>query len=104
MLCSAAELGLEATWFEDGILQLDSDLEAGADFVRLFGLNDDVLDVEITANRVVDAMSIVGLARELGASLGRRIREPELREGQAARRRDPPQAGTNAAIRTTRTA
>jgi len=83
MLCSAAELGLEAAWFEDGILQLDSDLEAGADFVRLFGLNDDVLDVEITANRV-DAMSIVGLARELAASLGNTVREPALREDERA--------------------
>ncbi|GAC1301832.1 MAG: phenylalanine--tRNA ligase subunit beta [Vulcanimicrobiaceae bacterium] len=40
-------------------------------------MNDDVLDVEITANRV-DAMSVVGLARELAASLGTTIREPSL--------------------------
>ncbi|GAC1303198.1 MAG: phenylalanine--tRNA ligase subunit beta [Vulcanimicrobiaceae bacterium] len=76
MLCSAAELGLESAWFEDGILQLETTLEIGADFVETFGLDDDVLDVEITANRV-DAMSVVGLARELAASLGRTIREPD---------------------------
>jgi phenylalanyl-tRNA synthetase beta chain len=75
MLCSAAELGLEATWFEDGILQLDDTLGLGTDVVETFRLNDDVLDVEITANRV-DAMSIVGLARELAASLGATLREP----------------------------
>jgi len=75
MLCSAGELGLESAWFEDGILQLEKTLEIGADFIATFGLNDDVLDVEITANRV-DAMSIVGLARELAASRGTTIREP----------------------------
>jgi phenylalanyl-tRNA synthetase beta chain len=76
MLCSAAELGLPQEWFEDGILQLETDLPLGADFVEMFRLNDDVLDVEVTANRV-DALSVVGLARELAASLGVTIREPE---------------------------
>ena len=75
MLCSAAELGLEGAWFEDGIMQLERDLPIGDDFVARYRLNDDVLDVEITANRV-DAMSVLGLARELGASLGATVREP----------------------------
>ncbi len=77
MLCSAAELGLEGAWFEDGILQLDATTPLGADFIDLFRLGDDVLDVEITANRV-DAMSVLGLARELAASLGVAVREPSL--------------------------
>ena len=67
MLCSAGELGLEAQWFEDGILQLEKDLPLGADFIERYRLNDDVLDVEITANRP-DCLSVVGLARELAAS------------------------------------
>jgi phenylalanyl-tRNA synthetase beta chain len=75
MLCSAFELGLEGSWFEDGILQLDPDMLPGSDVVAAFRLRDDVLDVEVTANRP-DAMSIVGLARELGATLGRPVREP----------------------------
>jgi phenylalanyl-tRNA synthetase beta chain len=75
MLCSAGEIGLESAWFDDGILQLEDTLTIGADFVETFRLNDDVLDVEITANRV-DAMSVVGLARELGAALGVALREP----------------------------
>ncbi len=75
MLCSAFELGLEGSWFEDGILQLDADMLPGTDVVRAFRLRDDVLDVEITANRP-DAMSIVGIARELGAALGMTVREP----------------------------
>ncbi len=83
MLCSAAELGLEGDWFEDGILQLEPNLEPGTDFVRAFSLCDDVLDVEITANRV-DAMSVLGLARELAASLGVAVREPSIAIGRFA--------------------
>lgn len=75
MLCSAAEIGLPGDWFEDGILQLERDAPPGADAVARYGLGDAVLDVEITANRP-DAMSVLGLARELGAALGRPVREP----------------------------
>ncbi len=75
MLCSAEELGLPAEWFEDGIMQLDASAPVGADVVALFGLADDVLDVEVTSNRV-DAMSMIGLARELAASYGAPLRLP----------------------------
>ncbi|HEV3157748.1 MAG TPA: phenylalanine--tRNA ligase subunit beta [Candidatus Baltobacteraceae bacterium] len=77
MLCSAAELGLEGTWFEDGILQLDQDTPLGSDVVELFHLHDPVLDVDVTPNRV-DAMCVVGLARELAAALHLPLREPTL--------------------------
>ena len=76
MLCSPDELGLEPGWFDDGILQLEQGLPVGADFVETFHLNDDVLDVEITSNRV-DAMCVLGIARELAASLGLVLREPD---------------------------
>lgn len=75
MLCSAEELGLEAEWFEDGIMQLDADMALGTNVVELFRLDDPVLDVDVTPNRV-DAMSMVGLARELAASFGVALREP----------------------------
>ncbi|MEO9262800.1 MAG: phenylalanine--tRNA ligase subunit beta, partial [Candidatus Baltobacteraceae bacterium] len=77
MMCSADELGLDPEWFEDGIMQLDSGTPLGADVVALFGLADDVLDVEITSNRV-DAMSVIGLARELAASYDRPLRLPSF--------------------------
>jgi hypothetical protein len=64
----AARARAEPEWFEDGILQLEPALPPGRDLVETFRLNDDVLDVEVTSNRV-DAMSILGLARELAASL-----------------------------------
>ena len=77
MMISAEELALPAEWFEDGIMQLDSQTPLGTDVVSLFGLNDDVLDVEVTSNRV-DAMSVMGLARELAASYGVPLRLPAL--------------------------
>ena len=75
MLCSGGELALEADWFEDGIMQLDRELPLGANVVDLFGLSDPVLDVDVTPNRA-DAMSMLGLARELAASFGVALREP----------------------------
>jgi len=81
MLCSAAELALPADFFEDGIMQLDPGTELGADVVALFGLGDAVLDVEVTPNRV-DAMSVLGLARELAARRGLAVREPEVLAGK----------------------
>ncbi len=83
MMISADELALPAEWFEDGILQLDQGTPLGADAVGLFGLNCDVLDVEITANRP-DATSIVGLARELAASCGVLLQLPPLRDSYDA--------------------
>ena len=77
MMISADELALPADWFEDGIMQFDAAVEPGLDVVELFGLETDVLDVEVTANRP-DAMSILGLARELAASYGIGLRLPPL--------------------------
>src|ERR1700733_4406248 len=77
MLCSAGELALEADWFEDGIMQLDPDLALGSNVVEMLGLGDPVLDVDVTPNRV-DAMSMLGLARELAAAFEVPLREPQL--------------------------
>ena len=77
MMISAEELALPGEWFEDGIMQLESEYEPGTDVVELFGLSAEVLDVEITSNRV-DAMSVLGLARELAASYGVPLREPSF--------------------------
>jgi phenylalanyl-tRNA synthetase beta chain len=77
MLCSAEELALPPEWFEDGILQLDAQTPNGTDVVAFFGLHLPILDVEITANRS-DALSIVGIARELAAALGEPLRFPAI--------------------------
>jgi len=77
MLVSANEIGFEEDWFEDGILQLDAEIELGTDVVSHYRLGDDVFDLEVTANRV-DAMSVIGLARELAAALGKPLGELDL--------------------------
>ncbi|HEY0383733.1 MAG TPA: phenylalanine--tRNA ligase subunit beta [Candidatus Elarobacter sp.] len=75
MLISAEEIGLPAEWFEDGIMQLEPTIPLGTDLIAYFRLTDPVLEVDVTPNRP-DALSIVGLARELAASFGVALREP----------------------------
>jgi phenylalanyl-tRNA synthetase beta chain len=75
MMISAEELALPGEWFEDGIMQLESRATPGADVAAAYGLDDDVLEVEVTTNRV-DAMCMIGLARELAASYGVALRLP----------------------------
>jgi phenylalanyl-tRNA synthetase beta chain len=69
MLCSAEELGLPPEWFEDGILHLDAQIPNGTDVVAHFGLHLPVFDIDVGANRG-DALSMIGIARELAAGLG----------------------------------
>ncbi len=89
MMISAQELALPPEWFEDGIMQLDAIATLGANVVEIFGLDTDVLDVEITTNRP-DAMSVAGLARELAASYGVPLRLPSFANPGEAR--EPPRA------------
>lgn len=64
MLCSARELGLGDD--HEGILHLDPASAPGADVREVLGLDDVVFDLEVTPNRP-DAMSMVGVARDLAA-------------------------------------
>ncbi|HEY7930324.1 MAG TPA: phenylalanine--tRNA ligase subunit beta, partial [Steroidobacteraceae bacterium] len=67
MLCSARELGLSES--SEGILELPGDAPVGQDLRRYLNLDDVVLDVNVTADRG-DAMSVLGLAREVAALSG----------------------------------
>lgn len=82
MLCSERELGL-GDEHEAGVLALDADAPLGADVVQLLGLDDRVLEIEITPNRP-DCLSVIGVARELAALTGRRLKAPAVapREGR----------------------
>ena len=66
MLCSLGELGLEQRDFpyaiEDGIFILEEDCVPGDDIREVCGLNDSVVEFEITNNRP-DCLSVRGLAR-----------------------------------------
>lgn len=74
MLCSERELGLGEE-HEAGLLLLDGAAKPGRDLVDLLGLDDHVLEVEITPNRP-DCLSVIGLARELAALTGARVTPP----------------------------
>ncbi|MBI3745924.1 MAG: phenylalanine--tRNA ligase subunit beta [Chloroflexi bacterium] len=73
MLCSGDELQL--TGDGEGILILPADTPLGVPLADLFG--DVVLDVDVKPNRG-DALSIVGLAREVAAITGTGLRQPLL--------------------------
>ncbi len=75
MLCSERELGLGEE-HEAGILEVTG-ARPGADLVAALGLDDHVLEVEITPNRP-DCLSVLGIARELAALTGARLRPPKV--------------------------
>jgi phenylalanyl-tRNA synthetase beta chain len=75
MLCSERELGLGEE-HEAGILLVDG-ARPGADLVAALGLDDHVLEIEVTPNRP-DCLSVVGVARELAALTGGRFRPPKI--------------------------
>lgn len=73
MVCSERELGLGED--HTGILVLPEDLPIGIPLAQALG--DTVLEIEVTANRP-DAMSILGVAWEVGALTGQPVRMPDL--------------------------
>ncbi|BFM40102.1 phenylalanine--tRNA ligase subunit beta [Synechocystis sp. LKSZ1] len=76
MICSLAELGLEKT--SAGIhIFTDNNLPPGLDVRPLLGLDDVILDISPTANRA-DALSMVGVAREVAALTGARLTLPSI--------------------------
>ncbi len=75
MLCSARELALS----EDsvGLLELPTELQTGAALVTALGLDDTILEVNLTPNRG-DCMSVLGIAREVAALVGQPLTGPAL--------------------------
>ncbi|MCG2687761.1 hypothetical protein L6260_03080, partial [Candidatus Parcubacteria bacterium] len=68
MICAPSELGFEKVACQDGdIWDLSGLVEAkaGTAFIEAMNMDDVILDIEVTSNRV-DSMSIIGLAREGG--------------------------------------
>jgi phenylalanyl-tRNA synthetase beta chain len=73
MLASAKELGLAES--STGILELPGDAPVGLAVRDFLELDDPVLELNITANRG-DAMSIIGIAREVAALAGTKVTGP----------------------------
>jgi phenylalanyl-tRNA synthetase beta chain len=81
MICSLAELGLAKE--SAGIHQFEGDsLNPGLDVRPLLGLDDVILDLTSTANRA-DALSLVGIAREIVALTGAVLRLPQVSDLEA---------------------
>jgi phenylalanyl-tRNA synthetase beta chain len=74
MICSLKELGLPTD--VDGIHIFEEDVRLGSDVRPLLGLDDVILDLTATANRA-DALSMVGVAREVAALTGGKLTIPE---------------------------
>lgn len=81
MLCSLAELGIESKFLKqeekDGIAELGEDAIPGEDPIKYLGLDDEVIDFELTANRG-DLLSILGMAYEVGAIYDKPVKEVEI--------------------------
>ena len=81
MLCSKAELGLDSKFLEEkdkaGIHELGEDAVVGEDPIKYMGLDDEVIDFELTSNRG-DLLSILGMAYEIGAIYGTKVKDIDL--------------------------
>jgi len=83
MMCSIEELGSTRDMFplapEDGLYILPEDAPVGGSAVEYLGLDDTVVEYEITSNRV-DCFSVLGLAREAAATFGKEFVPPVVKE------------------------
>ncbi|MBC8021859.1 MAG: phenylalanine--tRNA ligase subunit beta, partial [Burkholderiales bacterium] len=73
MLCSARELGLSDE--HEGLLVLDPSARVGDDVRRLLALDDVYFTLKLTPNRG-DCLSMFGVARDVAAITGARLRLP----------------------------
>ncbi|MBW6488708.1 phenylalanine--tRNA ligase subunit beta [Sulfurimonas sp.] len=85
MLCSAKEIGLGDVC--SGIIELDSSIgkyKIGEDVSTNPIFNDDIIEIELTANRG-DCLSIRGVARDLSAAFDKPLREINTKEDEDKR-------------------
>lgn len=82
MLCSGQELGIDVKSLpedqQEGILDLSKEIAPGKDVKPILGLDDIILELELTPNRA-DCLSMLGVAREVAAVLGTELHLPEIR-------------------------
>lgn len=83
MFCGAEELTIPSQYVEehkkDGIYILDhqDSFELGMDVRDALGINDALIEFEITSNRP-DCRSIIGIAREAAVTLGKELKYPQI--------------------------
>jgi phenylalanyl-tRNA synthetase beta chain len=66
MLISGAEIGFNED--HSGIIEMPADAPVGTPFAEVLGLNDPVIEINLTPNRP-DCTGVSGIARDLGAAL-----------------------------------
>jgi phenylalanyl-tRNA synthetase beta chain len=80
MICSLQELGIESKLapkeYAEGIFVFPADTEVGSDAMVQLNRDDQVLELSLTPNRS-DALSMLGVAYEVAAILGREVKLPE---------------------------
>jgi phenylalanyl-tRNA synthetase beta chain len=76
MLCSAQELGLSED--HSGLLELPKDAKPGSDVRQALNLDDKVFTLKLTPNRA-DALSVLGVAREVAALTGSPLVSPQIK-------------------------
>lgn len=75
MLCSERELGLSDQ--HEGLMELPADAPLGSDINDYLGLEDVVIEVDLTPNRS-DCLGMVGIAREVGLMNNLDVCSPEI--------------------------
>lgn len=81
MLCALYEIGIDKKFLSEadknGIHELPADSPVGEEPIKYMGLDDSVVDFELTANRG-DLLSILGMAYELGAIYNKTVKPVEI--------------------------
>ncbi|NPC93668.1 phenylalanine--tRNA ligase subunit beta [Bacillus sp. WMMC1349] len=81
MICSLQELGIQGKLvpkeYAEGIFVFPSETETGTNALENLALDDAVLELGLTPNRA-DAMNMLGVAYEVAAILGRKVKIPEI--------------------------
>ncbi|MFL6555617.1 MAG: YtpR family tRNA-binding protein, partial [Bacillus sp. (in: firmicutes)] len=80
MICSLTELGMEGKVvpkeYSEGIFVFPAAAEVGVDALELLNRDDQLLELSLTPNRS-DCLSMLGVAYEVAAILGRDVKLPE---------------------------
>ncbi len=75
MICSEKELGVSDE--HSGIMIIKQDIEPGTPFADAMGINDHIIEVEVTPNRP-DLLGMIGVAREVAVMLNTEYEHPEI--------------------------
>jgi phenylalanyl-tRNA synthetase beta chain len=85
MFCSEEELGIAGDKPVYGLMILPQDTPVGKDIKQVLGMDNAVIDFEITSNRP-DCLCVFGIARETHATLNKKLRMPDMSFSTSSKR------------------